>query len=302
MSSGVLTTLTEGSRLGMLSLVSITPFHGECDMHKSILSSAVVLALALAGCESSSPIRTGDTRAKTPATGSAGGANSSNVNAALERCDRPLGTLALVEDTSQPWYGELTGQHHLGSTVPLLRLMVQQSNCFVVVERGRAMASVKQERELEKEGELRKNSKFGKGQLVAADYSMTPSITFSQSDGGGVVGAIAGRVSGAVGAVIGNTKSRQAATILTLTDNRSGVQVAAAEGSASRTDINVFGGLFGGGAGAGVGGYTKTAQGKVVAGAFLDSYSQLVKAVKNYRPQEATGPDGMGTGGALEVK
>lgn len=272
-------------------------------MQKSILSSTIVAALALAGCESSGPIKTGDAKAKTPATGAAGGANAQNVNAALERCERPLGTLSVIEDTSQPWYGELTRQHQLGSTVPLLRLMVQQSNCFVVVERGRALQQgVKQERELEKDGELRKNSNFGKGQMVAADYSMTPSITFSQSDGGGVVGAIAGRISGAVGAVIGNTKSRQAATVLTLTDNRSGVQVAAAEGSASRTDINVFGGLFGGGAGAGVGGYTNTAQGKVVAGAFLDSYSQLVKAVKNYRPQEATGPNGMGTGGALEVK
>jgi hypothetical protein len=272
-------------------------------MQKAILSSALVSALTLTGCESAGEIKTGDTKAKTPVTGSAGGASSSNVAAGLERCERPLGTLSVVEDASQPWYGELTRQHNLGSTVPLLRLMVQQSNCFVVVERGRALQQgVKQERELEKEGELRKDSNFGKGQMVAADYSMTPSITFSQSDGGGVVGAIAGRISGAVGAVIGNTKTRQAATVLTLVDNRSGVQVAAAEGSASRTDINVFGGLFGGGAGAGVGGYSNTAQGKVVTGAFLDSYSQLVRAVKSYRPQDATGPKGMGTGGALEVK
>jgi curli biogenesis system outer membrane secretion channel CsgG len=47
--------------------------------------------------------------------------------------------------------------------------MIQESNCFVVVERGRAIENMKEERSLEKSGELRKGSNFGAGQMVAAD-------------------------------------------------------------------------------------------------------------------------------------
>jgi hypothetical protein len=54
--------------------------------------------------------------------------------------------------------------------------------------------------------------------------------------------------------------------MLTLVDNRSGVQVSAAEGSASKTDFGAFGGLSSAAAAAaGLGGYTNTAQGKVIS-------------------------------------
>jgi curli biogenesis system outer membrane secretion channel CsgG len=255
--------------------------------------------MTLVGCDAM-PIKLGGS--STPATGAAGRATAQNANAALEKCDKPVGTMAVIEDTAQPWYGILTSQYQLPSTVPLLRLLVQQSNCFVVVDRGRAMDNMRQERALQESGELRDKSNFGKGQMVAADYSMTPTITFSEGNTGGVGGAIIGILSPIAGAVAGGMKTREAATLLTLTDNRSGVQVAAAEGSASKTDFSLFGGLFGGAGAAGLGGYTKTPQGKVIAGAFLDSYRSLVQAVKNYKPQEATGPNGMGTGGSLEVK
>ena len=267
------------------------------------------MAVTLFGCDAL-PIKLGGS--STPATGAAGGATAQNANAALEKCEKPLGTLAVIEDTAQPWYGILTNQYQLPSTVPLLRLLVQQSNCFVVVDRGRAMENMKQERALQKSGELREESDFGKGQMVAADYSMTPTISFSEENTGGAGGALIGALSpiagamgpiaGILGVVAGGMKTREAATLLTLTDNRSGVQVVAAEGSSSKTDINLFGSLMGGGGGGALGGYTKTPQGKVISGAFLDSYRSLVQAVKSYKPQEATGPKGMGTGGALEVK
>ncbi|MEZ5728624.1 MAG: hypothetical protein R3E48_11800 [Burkholderiaceae bacterium] len=103
----------------------------------------------------------------------------------------------MIENQSQPWYAQLRS-YQLGSTVPLVRLMVQQSNCFVIVERGRAMHQMQQERALERSGELRQSSRFGKGQMVAADYSMSPSITFTQKDAGGIGGALS-RFSGSLG-------------------------------------------------------------------------------------------------------
>lgn len=88
--------------------------------------------------------------------------------------------------------------------------------------------------------------------------------------------------------------------MLTLVDNRSGVQVAASEGSASKTDLNLFGGLFGGRAGAGLGGYTNTPQGKVISAAFMDAFNQMVRSLRNYRAQSVQG-QGLGGGGRLGV-
>ncbi len=256
---------------------------------------------ALAGCVGSMPVQMGDNSAKTVATGSAGGASSHNANTQLERCDATLGTLAVVEDQSQPWYGQLRS-YKLDSTVPLIRLLVQQSNCFVVVERGRAMNQMQQERALADSGELRKGSHFERGQMVAADYSMSPSITFNQKDAGGIGGALS-RISGSLGvlgSLAGGMKFSEASTMLTLVDNRSGVQLAAAEGSSSATDFDIVGGLLGSRGGGELGGYTNTAEGKVIAGAFADSYNQLVRSVKSYQAQSVQG--GLGTGGRLGVQ
>lgn len=259
---------------------------------------ATPLLLALAAC---SQMQTGSEAAKTEATGSAGGQNSQNSNSKLEKCTSPLGTLAVVEDTGAPWYGVLTGQMKLGSTAPVLKLLVQQSNCFMVVERGRAMNNIMQERALEQSGELRKKSNFGKGQMVSADYSLSPSITFSNNNAGGGGAMVGGALFGSVGALVGGSiNAKEASTLLTLVDNRSSVQVAAAEGSARNFDFGFLGGALGAGFGAVGGGYSNTAEGKVIVAAFLDSYNNIVRAVKNYKAQEIEG--GPGTGGKLGVQ
>jgi curli biogenesis system outer membrane secretion channel CsgG len=257
-----------------------------------------LLCVSLTAC---SNMEMGSPAAKTTATGSAGGANAQNANSQLEKCSATMGTLAIVEDTHASWYGILTGQLRLGSTVPVLKLLVQQSNCFVVVERGRAMSNIMGERALEQSGEMRKGSNFGKGQMVAADYSMSPSITFSNNNAGGAGAAIGGRLGGSLGALVGGSmNAKEASTILTLIDNRSGVQLAAAEGSARNVDFGALGGLFGSGGGGVAGGYANTAEGKVIVAAFTDSYNNIVRAVRNYRAQEVQG--GLGTGGQLGVQ
>jgi peptidoglycan hydrolase-like protein with peptidoglycan-binding domain len=263
----------------------------------------VALAAVLAGCASNpTEMKVGSTAAKTAATGSAGGATASNESSQLEKCDRSFGTVAIVEDQNASWYSVLTHDYRLGSTVPVLRLLVQQSNCFIVVERGRAMGNMAQERALQQSGEMRAGSNFGKGQIVAADYSITPSITFSARNTEGVRAAVGGfgGTLGALSAVAGGFSQNEASTMLLLTDNRSGVQVGAAEGSASKVDFNAAAVVFGSHGGGGMGGYTNTPQGKVIVAAFTDSYNQLVRAVRNYRPQ-TMGGQGLGTGGKLAV-
>ena len=271
-------------------------------MARILALSLVGAALALVGCDATQP-KVGSDQARTTATGSAGGAAAQNVNAKLGHCDRPSGTLALVEDNTLAWYRAYLDTYRLGSTAPVLRLLIQQSNCFIVVERGRAMANMQQERALQNSGETRQNSNFGKGQMVAADYSLTPEVLMSArgtSGLGGALGGYGGRL-GVIGAVAGGIRTNEAAVMLTLVDNRSGVQVAAAEGSSSNTDFNLGSVLVGANGFGGVGGYTSTPQGKVVTAAFTDAYNSIIGAVKNYSPQ-SMGDRGMGTGGRLAIE
>ena len=223
----------------------------------------------------------------------------------LEKCSETLGTLAVIEDRNASWYHHMQ-QYKVQSTVPLLRMLIQQSNCFVVVERGQAMNAMKQERNLDRSGETREGSNFGKGQMVAADYAMNPSITFSARDTGGMSGAITsignklGGWGSTAASLAGGLKFKEASTMLTLIDNRSGVQLAATEGNSSKTDFGVWGGLISSGGSGSAGGYTNTPEGKVIASSFADAYNALVRSVKNYKAQEVKG--GLGTGGRLGVQ
>ncbi|MEL0584844.1 MAG: CsgG/HfaB family protein [Candidatus Thiodiazotropha sp. (ex. Lucinoma kazani)] len=260
-----------------------------------VLAAAVI---GLSGCDATMP-KMGASKGNT-VTGAAGGETAENANSALESCDETLGTLAVVEDQSAPWWATYRHRYPtLGTTVPVLRMMIQQSNCFVVVERGRAMNNMMQERALMNSGEMRQGSNFGKGQMVAADYTMNPSIQFSEKGTGGVKGIVGGLFGSVAGALAGGLKSNEAATTLLLVDNRSGVQISAAVGNAKNFDYNLFGGLFGGGAFGGAGAFSNTPEGKVVTAAFADSYNQMVGALRNYKAQSVKG--GLGKGGRLKV-
>jgi Curli production assembly/transport component CsgG len=224
--------------------------------------------------------------------GSAGPSGSQGAASDLERCDKPMGAVAVVEP--QDYVGRALARYQLGSPVSLIRLMVQQSNCFLVVERGLGMKNMMQERSLAGSGQLREGSNMGGGQMVSADFIMTPAVVFSENNAGGIGGALGGvaplfgrggAIVGALGGgVAGGLKFKEAQTSMLLADARSGVQVAAAEGSASKADFRLGGllGGFGGGGGgaAALGGYSNTNEGKVIAASFADNYNGIVRAVR----------------------
>jgi len=246
-------------------------------------------------------MQTGSPQAKTVSTGAASGSASVNANEQLEHCDSALGTISLVENESAGWYTILRDQYQLPPTAQLLRLLIQQSNCFVVVERGAAgMRAMERERALMGAGEMRGGSNMGGGQVVASDYSLQPEVLFSETNTGGVVGEIASRRSSTLGSVLVNTQTRESSVILLMVDNRSGVQVSVAEGSASKTDWGGLGTLFGSRTGGSLGAYNRTPQGKVIAAAFMDAYNQMVVALRHYQTQYVQG-QGLGGGGRLEV-
>lgn len=165
----------------------------------------------------------------------------------------------------------------LTSPVPLLRLMVAQSNCFQVVDRGQALTRIDEERAI--------SGKGGVGKLASADFFLTPDIVTQNANSGGFAGGAGALLPGVAGIIAGGItqKSSEAQTALYLTDTKSGVQVAAATGSAKTSDMGwALGGVHGtGGIGGVAGGYTNTEIGKTTAAAFLDAYANLVRQVQS---------------------
>ena len=216
--------------------------------------------------------------------------NAEGANASLERCNQPLGTVTLDESNVpshyySTWYGNNTG---ISSTIPMFRLLAAQSGCFTLVERGAAFEVLERERRLSQSGELQAGSNIGPGQLAAADYVLRPEIIVSDTDSGGIGGALGGLVSnslgslgGLVGSVAGGVQTSDAQTLIYIVDVRSGVQKGIAEGSARTTDFSGRLGLLSGLPGWGsMRGYTSTAQGKVVTASYLDAYNGLVRQLR----------------------
>lgn len=197
----------------------------------------------------------------------------------LEHCAKPMGAMAVVEPQDE--YLFALRRYNLQSPVSLIRMMIQQSNCFIVVERGLGLRNMEQERALTAGGQTRAGSNMGGGQMVAADFIMTPGVVFSESNAGGVGGAAAGLFGRKAAAVAGGLKFKEAQTSMLVADARSGVQVAAAEGSTKKADLRLGAGLFGGAGGAAAGGYGNTNEGKIIAAAFMNNYNKVVNVVRD---------------------
>ncbi|RZL37131.1 MAG: peptidoglycan-binding protein [Rubrivivax sp.] len=213
--------------------------------------------------------------------GLTGTAHAEDAGSSVEKCAKKLGVLAVVE----PQYGwNYLSSYGLGSPAALLRMMVQNSGCFDVVERGQALQNLQQERALASSGETRQDSNVGKGQMQAADFVMTPNVQVAANTSGGIGGTLHGLLGGKLGAlssVAGGLKFKEASTSLMIADVRSSIQVAAAEGKASKTDFSVGGWGYGGGMAGSLGGYTSTAEGKLIAASLLDNYNKIVLTIRD---------------------
>jgi hypothetical protein len=209
----------------------------------------------------------------------AAGTEGSVGDDGLQHCDKPMGAMAVVEPQAVVLNALL--RYRLQSPVGLIRMMIQQSNCFIVVERGAGMQNMMQERALANSGQAREGSNMGGGQMVAADFVLTPNVVFSENNAGGVGGAVGGLLGGKAAAVAGGLKFKEAQTSMLVADSRSGVQVAAAEGSTKKADLRLGGALFTGSGGGSAGGYGNTNEGKIIAAAFADNYNKVVGVVRN---------------------
>lgn len=236
-------------------------------------------------------------------SGAAAGGVSADADSSLQRCDRTLGTVAIDDGREADWYRAFGAATQITTIEPLLRLAVQQSNCFVITSVGNLRSDSRLSRITDTQrnsGEYRAGSNQHKGQRVAADYYLEPNIVINNAATGGVAGALGGRLGGTLGALAGGLQSRSSVVTLSLFDIRSAVQISAAQGSSTATNYGAAMSAFGGGKAGALSGYSTTPEGKATVAAFIDAYNGMVVALKNYKAQTVEG--GLGTGGTLGVQ
>ena len=143
------------------------------------------LALGAAGCGQK---KTELGEGGSVVTGSAGPAGAQNAAHELVKCDAPVATMALVENPNG--YTMASGYNLPSSPVPLIRLLAQESGCFRIVDRSAGLKATIQEQELKKDGVTSDVVKVRKCQGYSAQYTITPSLTFSERDAGREVGGV----------------------------------------------------------------------------------------------------------------
>ncbi len=234
----------------------------------------------------------------------------------VPRCARSLGTLTIA-DGDPAAYDAL----QLQPPHTLLRLVVQRSGCFTLVDRGNAaMSAIERERALASAGELQQGSNVGPGQIRAADYVLVAEVASENANAsgggfrgnvqsnqnnqqaprrggllGGGLGGLGGLVGGASlggGVSLGggmNSQTGEANTVLSVVSVRTAETLAASQGYAAKRDVTwnlagaaTLGGIAGGG-------YETTEIGRIVAQSFINAYSELVEQLNALEPESAAG-------------
>jgi hypothetical protein len=168
-------------------------------------------------------------------------------------CDAPVAVVSVVEHK-----GGYIGIGRNGlpeSPLPLVRVLMQHSGCFRIVDRNSGLESTVREQELEDKAILRAdaegNVKKGRGILSMIGLDK-----------------IAGFAS--------QVKFKETQVVRLLTDNETTEQLSSATGSAHTADLGLGGLVAGKGGGAGGMGWRHTNEGKVISAAFLDAHNNLV--------------------------
>jgi hypothetical protein len=287
---------------------------------------ALSAAVLSAGCGSA------PTQTAPQSSGAAGGATAVGGDASLQTCTETVGTVRLQDGnapaaTSNASSGNATldsvsafirslplpqqsnnsnNNANAGVSIEALRLLIQQSNCLAIVDRGISEAASDDEKRRTRSpnSEVRDDANMGQGQEVAADFvlrAMVLQVGTDKSSSMNLGALIPWKAAGAVS--VGQTIS-SADVQLVLSDVRSKIQLAVAQGRGSDSNtglatsvIGGAGGLFGGG---GAKSQTNTSTNKILLQAFADAYNKMVPALKNYKSQMVKG--GLGAGGTLKVQ
>ena len=199
----------------------------------------------------------------------------------VPRCSRKLGTVSVMDgDDPHGWT-----QFQLAGPQKLIKVLIQRSGCFNLVDRGSGLSAAQRERDIGGNLGLQRRSNVGQGQIKAADYVLVAEVQASnRNSGGSAIGAGVGGLFGrGFGGLLGgiSTKKMEANTVLSLTNVRTTETIAVQDGYAAKNSVS-FGaggagaGFFGGGAAAVGGGYDNTDIGRIVTLAFIQAYAKMV--------------------------
>lgn len=262
----------------------------------------LLLPLTLVGCVTTGGGTVSTGTSSLAAKGAAAGSTSAGADSSLERCGEPLGTLAVDDGRGKEWYANFGAATKVTTIEPLIRLAVQQSNCFVITSIGNNRTESKLSAITDKQrnsGEFRAGSKQQKGQRVAADYFLEPAIIIDNDSTGKLGASLGGLIGGGIGVLAGAMESKASVVTLTLYDIRSSLQIGISEGNSTATNFGAAMGAFGSSGAGGLGGFSRTPEGKASVAAFVDAYNSMVISLRNYKAQEVKG--GLGRGGTLKV-
>ena len=205
----------------------------------------------------------------------------------VPHCARKLGTVSIM-DGDDPWWT----QYQLSSPQKLLKVLVQRSGCFNLVDRGGGLNAAVRERAIGSDLGLQRRSNVGQGQIKAADYVLVAEVQGANrnSSGAALGSALGGLVGGRFGAIAGGISSRkmEANTVLSLTNVRTTETVAVQDGYASKNSMSFGGGgglgFLGGAVGAVGGGYDNTDIGRIVTLSFIQAYAEMVNELGLVQP------------------
>lgn len=225
-----------------------------------------------------------------------------------QRCNRPFGRIVVVENGVSS-----LKEQGLPSVEPLLGVLARQSNCFFVAKREeQVQESVFREQQ---------NMGMAANRLVGAEFSLVTTIMFVGNTGKQKWGSTLGGIGDALGAQLvpkwavllsqnadTTLTSDEAEVVLTLVENKSGLEIGASRGVASARDADVKGSLSafwskntGGGT---ADAYEKTPAGRLVSAALIEGFNKLIATTRPAleetvaSPQPASEPEGVAQPGA----
>jgi len=185
-------------------------------------------------------------------------------------------------------------------------VLVNESRCFTVVDRGAGLAAIRAEQELAAAGQLREGHNVGGGQIRAADFVLVPDIVSQNANAGGSsFGVEAEAKRGLLRGITGagragvSTRRQNAEVVLTLIDARTSEQVATVSGEAKISDKAWDAALRAQQAQAGVRGgihyssWENTEIGKVIKKAYEEAFEKMEPALRRLAAQRTGRPQGM---------
>jgi len=221
------------------------------------------------------------------------------ISAALgsKTCPESAGSLRIVEpdDGMGAW-----ASYGLPAPTRMLRVLVNDSRCFAVLDRGVGFAAAQAERALAQAGHLQDDQNIGAGQMLGADFVLIPDIVSQNPNAGGSNvgvqaasgqkrGLMAGMLNVATLGISGRMSSNRqtAQVVLTLVDVRTSEQLVSVTGEAKITDrawsAMVNASNVQGSAGVRLGSWENTEIGKVIQEAYEEAFEQMVADIQKPR-------------------